>query len=402
MRRRLRVPLALLSIVLLTAQTPAPDEILQRGRDSFRTGHYEDAIKDLTAAADAFLAPAQVQTYVTTGQLPSLDRFEIAVVYLAMAYSKMGKDTDAAEQIRRLNAAEAIAPTFASLNFPPDVAEFGNVARRVAPAIAIPANPSMSAVVVASAPPAPAPATTPATTPATDAIAAAQRQADQRVAAARALAQQDAQQRIDTERAAIQKAADEKIAAEREAIRKEADRVIAEARAAAEREMQEKIAAERAASQKMVAERIAAERAALERETQQRIAEDRAAAQQQLETNPFTILRRAEALASSGQIDEAKTTYLRLLSAPDASRDTVAAAATGLYRTGDYTDTLRALQKLGTFLRGEEDLRFYKAVALYEMGRYDEAKKELACALPYIQMTDDVSRYRMKIEQTTR
>jgi hypothetical protein len=402
MRRRLRVPLALLSIVLLTAQTPAPDEILQRGRDSFRTGHYEDAVRDLTAAADAFLAPAQVQTYVTTGQLPSLDRFEIAVVYLAMAYSKMGKDTDAAEQIRRLNAAEAIAPTFASLNFPPDVAEFGNVARRVAPAIAIPANPSMSAVVVASAPPAPVPATAPAITPATDAIAAAQRHADQRVAAARALAQQDAQQRIDTERAAIQKAADEKIAAEREAIRKEADRVIAEARAAAEREMQEKIAAERAASQKMVAERIAAERAALERETQQRIAEDRAAAQQQLETNPFTILRRAEALASSGQIDEAKTTYLRLLSAPDVSRDTVAAAATGLYRTGDYTDTLRALQKLGTFLRGEEDLRFYKAVALYEMGRYDEAKKELACALPYIQMTDDVSRYRMKIEQTTR
>ena len=405
MRRRLRVPLALLSIVLLTAQTPAPDEILQRGRDSFRTGHYEDAIKDLTAAADAFLAPAQVQTYVTTGQLPSLDRFEIAVVYLAMAYSKMGKDADAAEQVRRLNAAEAIAPTFASLTFPPDVADFGNVARRVAPSIAIPSNASMTTVatsVVAGTPPAPAPAPAPASTPATDAIAAAQRQADQRVAAARALAQQDAQQRIDTERAAIQKAADEKIAAEREAIRKEADRVIAEARAAAEREMQEKIAAERAASQKMVAERIASERAALERETQQRIAEERAAAQQQLETNPFTILRRAEALASSGQIDEAKTTYLRLLNAPDASRDTVAAAATGLYRTGDYTDTLRALQKLGTFLRGEEDLRFYKAVALYEIGRYDEAKKELACALPYIQMTDDVSRYRMKIEQTTR
>jgi Flp pilus assembly protein TadD len=73
-----------------------------------------------------------------------------------------------------------------------------------------------------------------------------------------------------------------------------------------------------------------------------------------------------------------------------------------LYRTGDYSDALRALQKLGTFLRGEEDLRFYKAVALYEIGRYDEAKKELACALPYIQMTEDVSRYQTKIEQTTR
>ena len=397
MAKRLAIPLALFSIILLTAQTPAPEEILQRGRDSFHTAHYEDAVKDLTAAADALLSPAQVQTYVTTGQLPSLDKFEIAVVYLAMAYSKMGKDAEAAEQIRRLNAAEAIAPTYASLSFPPDVADFEVLARRVAPAIAIPNNRSMTAV-VATATPAP---TQPAAAPA-PAIATAQIQADQRVAAARALAQQDAQQRIDAERAAIQKAADEKIAAEREAIRKEADRVIAEARAAAEKEMQEKIAAERAASEKMVAERIAAERSALERETQQRIAEDRAAAQQQIEANPFTLLRRAEALASSGKVDEANTIYLRLMNAPNAARDAVAGAATGLYRTGDYTDSLRALQKLGTFLRGEEDLRFYKAVALYEIGRYDEAKKELACALPYLQMTDDVSRYQLKIEQTAR
>src|SRR5258708_24991871 len=136
--------MAFLSIFLLSAQSPAPDEIPQRGRDSFRTGHYEDAVKDLTAAADAFLSPALVQTYVTTGQLPSLDKFEIAVVYLAMAYSKIGKDAEAAEQIRRLNAAEAIAPTYASLTFPPDVADFENVARRVAPAVAIAANPTMT------------------------------------------------------------------------------------------------------------------------------------------------------------------------------------------------------------------------------------------------------------------
>src|SRR5436190_1968056 len=79
------------------------------------------------------------------------------------------------------------------------------------------------------------------------------------------------------------------------------------------------------ASQKMIADRIAPERAALERATQQRIAAERVSAQQQLETNPFTVLRRAEALASSGSVDEANTTYLRLLNAPDASRDTVAA-----------------------------------------------------------------------------
>src|SRR6266849_868607 len=117
MRRRLAIPLALLSIFFLMAQSPAPDELLQRGRDSYRSAHYADAVVDLTAAADAFLSPAQVQTYVTSGQLPSLDKFETAVVYLAMAYSRMGKDTETAEQVRRLAAAEAIAPTYASLSF---------------------------------------------------------------------------------------------------------------------------------------------------------------------------------------------------------------------------------------------------------------------------------------------
>src|SRR5947209_6170643 len=294
MRRRLAVPLAILSLVFLTAQSPAPDDLLQRGRDSYRAGHYADAGKDLSAAADAFLSPAQVHAYVTTGQLPSLDKFETAIIYLALSYSKMGKDADAAEQIRRLNAAEAIAPTFSKLALA-DIADFQAVAKRVAPGTPVPTS-------VATAVTAPTPAPQPAPQPAAPAaIAAAQSEADQRVAAARATAEQEAQQRIAAERAAIQKAADEKIAAEREAIRKEADRVIAEARAAAEREMQEKIAAERSAMQKTIGERIAAERAALERETQERIAADRLAAQRQFESNPFTVLRRAEALASSGQ-----------------------------------------------------------------------------------------------------
>jgi len=84
----------------------------------------------------------------------------------------------------------------------------------------------------------------------------------------------------------------------------------------------------------------------------------------------------------------------------NASHDAVAAAATGLYRTGAFSDAGRAFQDVTTFARGEEDLRYYNAVALYETGQYDKAKKELACALPYIQVTEDVTRYRAKIEQT--
>jgi len=405
------ISLALLAIIFLTAQATAPDDLLQRGRDEYRTAHYAEAVTDLTAAADAFLSPDQVQAYVTSGKMPSLDKFETSVIYLAMAYDKLGKNTEAAEQVRRLLAAEAIAPTYASLPLAGDVAEFENVAKRVAPSMALPANTAIAALRAGSPsvpppPPAPAPVQPAIEQRVAEARTAAQSEADQRVAAARTAAEQEAQQRIAAERAAIQKAADEKIAAERETIRKEADRVIAEARAAAEKEMQEKIDAERATVRKAMEERIAADRAAIEKQTQERIAAERVNVQKEVaeesRRNLIAALGQAELQASKGNIEEANNTYVRVLSAPDASRETVAAVATGLYRTGDFTDALRAFQRLGTFARGEEDLRYYKAVALYETGRYDEAKKELACALPYLQMSDEVLRYRAKIEQTNR
>ncbi len=417
MRTIAAISLAFLAIIFLTAQATAPDDLLQRGRDQYRTAHYPAAVTDLTTAADAFLSPDQVQAYVTSGKMPSLDKFETAVIYLAMAYAKLGKNTEAAEQVRRLLAAEAIAPTYAGLPLAGDVAEFENVAKRVAPSMALPANTAIAALRTGSpsVPPPPAPAPpAPAPAPVQPAIEqrvaearmAAQSEADQRVAGARAAAEQEAQQRIAAERAAILKAADEKIAAEREAIRKEADRVIAEARAAAEKEMQEKIDAERASARKAMEERIAADRSAIEKQTQERIAAERVNVQKEVaeesRRNLIAALRQAELQASKGNIEEANNTYVRVLSAPDVSRETVAAVATGLYRTGDFTDALRAFQRLGTFGRGEEDLRYYKAVALYETGRYDEAKKELACALPYLQMSDEVLRYRAKIEQTNR
>ncbi len=412
MRTTAAISLAFLAIIFLTAQATAPDDLLQRGRDQYRTSHYPEAVTDLTTAADAFLSPDQVQAYVTSGKMPSLDKFETAVIYLAMAYAKLGKNTEAAEQVRRLLAAEAIAPTYAGLPLAGDVAEFENVAKRVAPSMALPANTAIAALRTGSpsVPPPPAPAPAPVQPAIEQRVAeartAAQSEADQRVAAARTAAEQEAQQRIAAERAAILKAADEKIAAEREAIRKEADRVIAEARAAAEKEMQEKIDAERASARKAMEERIAADRAAIEKQTQERIAAERVNVQKEVSEesrrNLVAALRQAELQASTGNIEEANNTYVRVLSAPDASRETVAAVATGLYRTGDFTDALRAFQRLGTFGRGEEDLRYYKAVALYETGRYDEAKKELACALPYLQMSDEVLRYRAKIEQTNR
>jgi len=107
----------------------------------------------------------------------------------------------------------------------------------------------------------------------------------------------------------------------------------------------------------------------------------------------------AASLAANGQPDQARRVYLALLNTANVSRATIAASAQGLYRLGDYADAVEAFRNLGTFAPSESDLRYYNAVSLFETGRYAEAKKELACALPYIQITSDVERYRDKIQK---
>ncbi len=114
--------------------------------------------------------------------------------------------------------------------------------------------------------------------------------------------------------------------------------------------------------------------------------------------NIAEALRQADALAASGRTTEAATLYGAVARSPSASREAIAAAATGLYRTGDFAGAAAAFGRLGTFLRGEEDLRFYDAVSLYETGRYDEARRQLDCAIPFLQITDEIARYRAKIE----
>lgn len=110
-------------------------------------------------------------------------------------------------------------------------------------------------------------------------------------------------------------------------------------------------------------------------------------------------LRQAARLAQNGAADQASELYERVSAATNSSRDARAAAATGLYRIGAYPAAVRAFARLGSFLRGEEDLRYYDAVSLFETGDYEQARIELSCALPYLQVTEDVARYREKIER---
>jgi tetratricopeptide (TPR) repeat protein len=335
-----RAIIALLAGCLLLAQAPAvtPDDLLARGRASYQSGRYADAINDLRAAADAILTPEQMQTYVNSGKFESLPKFETAVIYLAMSYAKLGRDAEAREQIQRLALAETIAPTYATLSLGPDLADFENLRSRVAAGVSLPVQT----------------ARTPTPTQTTTLTPEQQRELEQRIAAARAEFEKEAEQRIAAARAEIEKEAQQ---------------------------------------------RIAVERAAIERETQAQIDAIRAAAAQEVSRATVATVRRAEGMALAGDVENANAMYARLMNAPNAPRDLLAAVAAGFYRTGDYADALRAFQKLGTFARGEEDLRYYKAVALYETGRYVEAKKELECALPFIEMTDEVNRYREKIEQ---
>jgi hypothetical protein len=503
----------------------SPDELLQRGRDNYRTGHYDEAAKDLSAAGDALLTPEAMQAYINSGNFSGLGQFETAMVYLALSDAKLGRDADARDAVHRIAAAERIQGVYAALPLEADAADFPAVAARVAPAMTLPSNtalaqlatgtpstqvaettpppappPAPAAVVAEVAPaappaPAPEPAAAPAvptapaitqepatvatpvdTTPklavqptlpeqraqteaeiaearaaaqraadariaqereaaqraaneqiasaraeteksAAEKIAAAQRESEERVAQERAAAeksaaekvaaaQRESEQRVAQERAAAEQAAAEKIAAaqreseqrvaqERQAAQQAAEVKIAAAQAAAQKETEARVAQEREAAQRRAEQQIADARAAAERETAQRIAAAEAAARQNL----LASLRQAQAYANSGQVDDANRIYLALLNGPNPSRELLAAAGTGLYRTGSFKNAADAFHRLGTFARGEEDLRYYNAVALFETGQYDAAKKELACALPYIQVTTDVARYRAKIEQ---
>ena len=127
--------------------------------------------------------------------------------------------------------------------------------------------------------------------------------------------------------------------------------------------------------------------------------EARMAQEEQGSIDVAATLRQASRLAESGATEQAAELYGRVVGAANAQREAISTAATGLYRIGDFAGAVRAFARLGAFRRGEEDLRYYDAVSLFETGQYEQARIELACALPYIQITDDVARYRTKIER---
>jgi hypothetical protein len=114
--------------------------------------------------------------------------------------------------------------------------------------------------------------------------------------------------------------------------------------------------------------------------------------------NTNTSLAEAQKAIDEGDLGRARSIYDTLLGAPDLSHAAALRIAEGSYSVHDFAGTTRAFQRAGALNHGEEQLHYDYAVALYETGRYAEAKRELAASLPYITMTADVVRYRAKIE----
>jgi tetratricopeptide (TPR) repeat protein len=106
----------------------------------------------------------------------------------------------------------------------------------------------------------------------------------------------------------------------------------------------------------------------------------------------------AERAVANGDLPSARAIFRAQLAAGQLPHATALQIGAGLYRSRDFAGAVQAFARAGTLAAGEEPYHYYYAVALYETGQYAAAKQELAAALPYIEPTPDVDRYRAKIE----
>jgi hypothetical protein len=106
----------------------------------------------------------------------------------------------------------------------------------------------------------------------------------------------------------------------------------------------------------------------------------------------------AERALNTSNLAEARRIYSELLASQNLDRTTAIRIAEGFYRARHFAGALAAFDRAGGLRRTEEPYRYYVAVALYETGQYERARRELAAALPYIEITPDVARYRAKIQ----
>lgn len=289
--------------------------------------------------AIAELTPA-ADAFANSSQLA---KYQTALIYLTLAYDRSGRQRDAVEMITLLAASERVEPHYAALALGAEVADFPAVATRLAPG-QLPATEDTSA---------PLPAVTPkaqTTTPCSCPPGVTQLELEQQLAA---------------QRAADQRAADERVAA-----------------------------IQRAAEERLAALRTTPAPQPQPQPQQSVVVQPRPV----IDANTSDALHRADELSAS-DVTGASEMYERVLANANASREALVEVATGFYRIGAYDRARYAFDRVGELRRGEEDLRYYKAVSLFETGDYYDARREIACALPYLEVTGDVAHYRDMIDE---
>lgn len=323
--------------------------LLRRGTSEVDAGRYDTAVTPLRIAA--------------FGLIESIDQYEIAQTYLAVAFDKLEQPDDAREAAQRVVAAERVERKFGSLALPESIrTAFTAVARKVlgpgevtsltappkggtspaSPPPAISARPTPSTTKPATAtttaaaqPPAskPAPATT---TPATSTTAAAKPVIPPATKPAPVTATPSTAKPAATNTATTTKPAPATTAP--------------------------------------------------------------APAPQPAKIDIAAKLNAGDKALASANLAEARRAYREVLDAPGVDHATYIRIGEGFYRARDFANALTAFQRAGTFRNGEEAYHYYIAVCAYETGDYERAKRELNAALPHIEITDDVQRYRTKIE----
>lgn len=343
-------PIAVLALLAaLAAAIPAhaatPEASLEMGVRAFRAGDYASALVDLEDATRALTTVERLDAFAETGRFEGLTTLQTALVYLALTQFRMGDEDGARATVHRLAAAEQINPTFARLRLGAEGAEFEALALALAPGVSLPLNTSGAV----EDPNLPLPAVTAAAGPTQ--LSAAERT---RIVAA--------------------------LAPPLPGIAPLAPRSTL-------------------ARQEPAAATPPPRASAPPVDTAVRTAAPATTVPAVPTRDALLLLRKAEALIDHGLVAEANAIYVALARQEGVAREVLIEAATGLYRTGAYRDAAAAFRRFGSFARGEEDLRFYFSVALFESGDYAGAQRELQCALPFIRETDEVLRYQLKISR---
>lgn len=372
----------LVSRALFAAVDPFYLDVYQRGMAHFAGGDYAAAARELRVAAFGFV--------------DSLEQFETAHVHAAVAASKVAQDADARLSAQRVVAAERVTRTYARLALPEHVrTDFERIAKAALTpeeyaflttnGAAPPVRPAPQVVSRSVAPQRPTqPASRPTTQPPTPASQPAAPQpvppqpqpaAPQPVPAQPVPPQPQpgAPTPAPTQPPTAQPPAPQPVASAPQSI---APQPAAPQPAAPQPAPQPAPATVAASSGPAGTNKVAPSRPPA--------------------PSPSANVDPDQALAS-GDLAAARAGYTAKLESPQLSHAELLKIGEGLYRARDFRGAVRALTRAGALAKGEEPYHYYLAVALYESGQYGAAKRELAAALPFIEVTPDVERYRAKI-----